>query len=130
MASSKKDIAGSGLVGNEQDVQTVVDPHVQTIAAVITGVLGLTISVWSYFSDRRNKELFDDEAITNQIVEKCKQSEDFASFVFDVWQKHNLESSEERRLMLKKFLQGEACKNSNDFENFSKIEFIIQNANL
>jgi hypothetical protein len=127
--SNKIDIAGSGVAGGTQ-VLVVLDPHSQMVATSLGAALGLGLSVWSYFSDKRNKELFGKDALVEQVLIKIKQSDDFASFVFDLWQRHNLESSEDRRKMLKKFLEQEASKDDNEFENFSKIEYIMQNANL
>lgn len=111
-------------------IYQVLDPHSQLVATTVGGVLGLGFSVWSYFSDRRNKELFYSDDIVQKILVKVEQSPDYASFVFDLWSKHNLESSEERRLMLKEFLEKETNNTDNQFENFSRIAYIIQNANL
>jgi hypothetical protein len=129
--ANKKDVAGSGITGTLQVVQASLhDPQAQLVAASIGAVLGFSAAVWSYFGDKRNKELFDQAELVAQVTTKVQQSDDFASFVFDVWQKHNLESSEERRKMLKKFLEEEAYKDKNDFENFSKVALIVQNINL
>jgi hypothetical protein len=127
--ANKIDVAGTGVTGGAQ-VLLVLDPHSQMVATSLGAVLGLGFSVWSYFSDKRNKELFDKDTLVEQVLIKVKQSDDFASFVFDLWQKHNLESSEDRRKMLKKFLEQEANRDNNQFENFSKIGYIMQNANL
>lgn len=126
---NKVDIANSGIGGGAQ-VLASLDPHSQLVATSLGVALGLGFSVWSYFSDKRNKELFGDQELVNKLITKTKKSDDFASFVFDVWQKHNLESSEARRKLLKKFLEGEVDKTKNKFENFSKIEHIMQNINL
>ncbi len=100
------------------------------IAASLAIALGVAVEALGLLGEKRTKELFDSEQLAGKVISKVKQSDDFASFVFSVWQKHNFESSQERRRMLKKFLEKEANTNDNHFENFSKLENIMQNANL
>jgi hypothetical protein len=99
------------------------------VAATLSIVLGVAVEALGLLGEKRTNELFDTKALEEKVIAKIKLSDDFGSFVLDIWQKHNLESSEERRRMLKKFLEEEVSK-EDQFENFSKIEFIMQNANL
>lgn len=97
------------------------------VAVAAVAILGVAVEALGLLGDRRTKELFNTEGFLKKASEKMRESDDFAGFVFSVWQKHNLESSKERRKLLKKFLEVETGRKSNDFENFSKIEYIIQN---
>jgi hypothetical protein len=99
------------------------------VATSLVGALGIAVEALGLLGEKRTKELFDDDLVKS-VVAKIQSSDDFASFVFSVWQKYNLESSEDRRAYLKQFLQVESAKNENDFVNFSKVEYIIQNASL
>jgi hypothetical protein len=127
--SNKVDVTGSAVTGSTQ-VLTALDSHSQIIGIALIAALGLSFTVLSYFSDKRSKELFDTQKLVNRVKLKIEKSDDFASFVFDVWQKHNLESSEKRRKMLKALLEKESLKDINEYENFSRVLFIMQNANL
>jgi hypothetical protein len=100
------------------------------IAAGLVGALGIALEALGMLGEKRTKELFDGDDLVQSVLAKVQKSDDFASFVFSVWQKYNLESSADRRVYLKKFLEVEATKNESDFINFSKIEYIIQNASL
>lgn len=101
-----------------------------SIAGILAVVLGVSVEALGLLGEKRTKELFDTEDLIAKVSKKIKSSDDFAGFVFSIWQKHNLESSAERRKMLKKFLEKEASKDNNNFTNFSKIEYIIQNISL
>lgn len=98
------------------------------MANATAAVLGVGIEALGYLSSKRSAELFDAD-LAAQVVKKMHHL-DFAGFVYDIWHKYTFESSEERRRYLKKFLASEASKKDNHFENFSKIEYILQNASL
>ncbi|MDB5185494.1 MAG: hypothetical protein JWL85_17 [Candidatus Saccharibacteria bacterium] len=100
------------------------------VATSLVGALGIALEALGLLGEKRTKELFDNDDLVKSVVAKIQASDDFASFVFSVWQKYNLESSKDRRAYLKKFLQVESSKSENDFVNFSKVEYIIQNASL
>lgn len=126
---NKVDITSAGVTGGAQ-VLAALDPCSQIVAVSLIATLGFSFSVLSYFSDKRNKELFSRKKLVDQVAKKVKASDDFASFVFDIWQKHNLESCEKRRKLLKELLEQESFNQKNDYDNFSRILFIMQNANL
>lgn len=101
-----------------------------SIAASLAIALGIAVEALGLLGEKRTKELFNEQKLIDEINRKVKESDNFASFVYDVWQKHNLESSKKRREYLKSLLTHETFKKENNFENFSKIEFIIQNASI
>ncbi|PLS80767.1 hypothetical protein CYG49_04035 [Candidatus Saccharibacteria bacterium] len=99
------------------------------IAAAVALALNVGIEAFGHLSAKRTAELFDETSIP-KIINKVQQSDDFASVVYSVWQKYNLESSRVRRSYLKKFLMAEVEKTENTYDNFSHIEYIIQNISL
>jgi hypothetical protein len=100
------------------------------VAATLAVTLGVAVEALSIFSTKRTNELFNNEQVVAVITDKIKKSDDFAGFVLSVWQKHNLESDNQRRKLLKQLLEVESFKKTNEFENFSKLENIIQNINV
>jgi len=100
------------------------------VAATIAASLGVAIEVFSSLSQKRSTELFNSEEYTAEVISKIKQSDNFASFVYDVWLKHNFESSEQRRKYLRNMLKKETYNSTNRFANFSRIENILQNASI
>jgi hypothetical protein len=97
------------------------------IGGILAAILGVSVEALGLLGEKRTKELFDSDELIMKVSEKIQTSDDFAGFIFSIWQKHNLESSKERRKLLKRFLEQEVQKKTNDFVNFSKIEHIIQN---
>lgn len=67
-------------------------------AASLSIALGVAVEALSLLGDKRTAELFNSELLVDEVSAKIKQSDDFAGFVFSVWQKHNLESSAVRRV--------------------------------
>src|SRR5689334_18172533 len=110
-------------------VAAVSNPPAALVASAAAAALGVAMEALDYLGSKRTAELFDEE-LANQVVKKIHASDDFAGFLYSVWQNHNLESSKERRKYLKNFLSREANKAKNSFENFSRIEYIIQNVSL
>lgn len=100
------------------------------VAAGLAITLGVAVEALGMLGEKRTAQLFDSEDLTSRVVAKINESDDFASFVFSVWQKHNLESSDKRRVMLKNFLEKALDAPDEKFENFSHIEYIIQNISL
>lgn len=100
------------------------------VAATIAASLGVAVEVFGTLSQKRSGELFSSDEYTLEVMNKIKQSDDFASFVYDIWLKHNFESSEQRRKYLRNMLKKETYDNTNRFVNFSKIENILQNASI
>lgn len=97
------------------------------VAPVLAAALGIAVVALGYLGSERSQELFNTDELIDRVNKKIQQSENFASFVFDVWQRYNFESSEERRELLKQFLKTESVNNNNQFENFSEILDLIQN---
>ena len=83
------------------------------VAATIAASLGVAIEVFSSLSQKRSTELFNSEEYTAEVISKIKQSDNFASFVYDVWLKHNFESSEQRRKYLRNMLKKETYNSTN-----------------
>jgi hypothetical protein len=100
------------------------------VAMGLSIALGVAVEALGQLGEKRTRELFDTNEFAERVASKIQQSTDFAGFVYSVWQKYNLESNENRRRMLKRFLEKEAGKDVNQFENFSRLESIIQNINL
>lgn len=100
------------------------------VAATIAASLGVAVEMFGTLSQKRSGELFDSDEYVRRVVNKIKQSDNFASFVYDIWIKHNFESSEQRRKYLRNMLKKETHSSNNRFVNFSKIENILQNASI
>lgn len=100
------------------------------VAATIAASLGVAVEMFGTLSQKRSSELFNSDEYVHKVVSKIKESDDFASFVYDIWIKHNFESSEQRRKYLRNMLKKETYDSTNHFVNFSKIENILQNASI
>lgn len=100
------------------------------VAATIAASLGVAVEMFGTLSQKRSGELFDSDEYVRRVVNKIKQSDNFASFVYDIWLKHNFEASEQRRKYLRNMLKKETHSSNNRFVNFSKIEHILQNASI
>ena len=100
------------------------------VAATIAASLGVAIEMFGALSQKRSSELFNSDEYVHKVVSKIEESDDFASFVYDIWLKHNFESSEQRRKYLRNMLKKETYDSTNHFVNFSKIEHILQNASI
>lgn len=100
------------------------------VAATIAASLGVAVEMFGTLSQKRSSELFNSDEYVHKVVSKIKESDDFASFVYDIWIKHNFESSEQRRKYLRNMLKKETHSSNNRFVNFSKIEHILQNASI
>lgn len=100
------------------------------VAATIAASLGVAIEMFGTLSQKRSSELFNSDEYVHKVVSKIEESDDFASFVYDIWLKHNFESSEQRREYLRNMLKKETYTSNNRFVNFSKIEHILQNASI
>lgn len=100
------------------------------VAATIAASLGVAVEMFGTLSQKRGGELFDSDEYVRRVVSKIKQSDNFASFVYDIWLKHNFEASEQRRKYLRNMLKKETHSSNNHFVNFSKIENILQNASI
>jgi len=100
------------------------------VAATIAASLGVAVEMFGTLSHKRSGELFDSDEYVRRVVNKIKQSDNFASFVYDIWLKHNFEASEQRRKYLRNMLKKETHSSNNLFVNFSKIEHILQNASI
>jgi hypothetical protein len=112
--------AGAGVAGGAP----------AAIVQAIVSVLGIATEYFGELSTKRSAELFDSKQLVSATLQKIEKSDDFASFVFSIWQKYNLESSQQRRRMLKAILENEVYKSNNKFENFSRIEFLVQNMSI
>jgi hypothetical protein len=93
----------------------------EPVAAILAVSLGVAVEAFGYLGEKRTKELFDSQRLLNKVVAEIKLSEDFAGFVYDIWMKHNFESSEARRKRLKAILENVTQSTSRDFENFTCI---------
>ena len=100
------------------------------VAATIAASLGVAVEMFGTLSQKRSSELFNSDEYVHKVVSKIEESDDFASFVYDIWLKHNFESSEQRRKYLRNMLKKETYDSTNHFVNFSKIENILQNASI
>ena len=116
----------AGLLSASATVATLTGDPRATIAAALGNMLQVAIGVFADMSQKRTGELFDDPQLVDKITCRIKESEDFASFIFDLWRRYNFESSEERRLMLKTFLKNATLERERDYENFSKIFLVMQ----
>jgi hypothetical protein len=92
-----------------------------TVAAVLAITLGVAVEALGYLGEKRTKELFDTPELLNKTVSEIKKSDDFAGFVYDIWMKHNFESSETRRRRLKAILTHAVDSKDKDFENFTRL---------
>jgi len=84
------------------------------LAPVLSSILNIAVESFGSFSTKRTSQLFYTKELAQQVVKKIRNDDDFASFTYDVWLRHNLESSERRRIILKNFLKSVACKTGND----------------
>ncbi len=100
------------------------------VAATIAASLGVAVEMFGTLSQKRSSELFNSDEYVHRVVSKIEESDNFASFVYDIWLKHNFEASEQRRKYLRNMLKKETYNSSNRFVNFSKIENILQNASI
>lgn len=92
--------------------------------------MGVAVEIFDTLSQKRSSELFNSDEYVHKVVSKIEESDNFASFVYDIWLKHNFEASEQRRKYLRNMLKKETYNSSNRFVNFSKIENILQNASI
>lgn len=99
----------------------------EPIPVVLASVLGIAVESLAVMGKKRTKELFDTEELINAVLMKMKNSADFASLVYSIWQKHNLESSAERRKIFKNFLETQTYTSQNIYENSTKIQYLIGN---
>lgn len=98
-----------------------------TLAPILASALGVGVVALGYLGEKRTKELFgEDQEYINKIANKMNQSDDFVSLVYDIWMKHNLESSETRRIYLRDLLKNATGRDNNDFQNFTRIMNIVQ----
>ena len=100
------------------------------VATTIAASLGVAVEMFGTLSQKRSSELFNSDEYVHRVVSKIEESDNFASFVYDIWLKHNFEASEQRRKYLRNMLKKETYNSSNRFVNFSKIENILQNASI
>lgn len=91
------------------------------VAPILAASLGVAVEALGYLGEKRTKELFDMPAFLDKVVAEIKKSDDFASFVYDIWMKHNFESSEMRRKRLKAILIHAVDSENKDFENFTRL---------
>lgn len=91
------------------------------VAAILAASLGVAVEALGYLGEKRTKELFDTPELLGKVIVEIKKSDDFASFVYDVWMKHNFESSEMRRQRLKAILLHAVESKDKDFENFTRL---------
>jgi hypothetical protein len=91
------------------------------VAAILAASLGVAVEALGYLGEKRTKELFDAPIFLDTVVAEIKKSDDFASFVYDIWMKHNFESSETRRKRLKAILTHAVGSENKDFENFTRL---------
>jgi hypothetical protein len=91
------------------------------LALVLAAALGVAVEMIGQLGEKRTKELFDTQELQSRVISEIKASDDFASFVYDIWLKHNFESSENRRKRLKSVLKVATYKKKKDFENFTRI---------
>lgn len=118
----------SGVIkaGSNIAASSVSGDSRQVVATAIAEAVGLAVEVFFTLSTKRSNELFDDQEVLAKTVEEIQKSSDFASAVFDIWSRYNLESHEQRRLMLKKFLEGSLEQQDRHYENFTKLLNVIQ----
>lgn len=91
------------------------------LAAVLAVSLGVAVESLGYLGQKRTRELFVTQKFLDQVIDEVRVSDDFASFVFDIWMKHNFESSEQRRKRLREILVHATNEEHKDFENFTRI---------
>lgn len=97
------------------------------IAAVIGQALMIAADqIAINISEKRTNELFGEEKLVNKVIDEIRESDDFASFVFDLWRRYNFESSEDRRKILKSLLEKATFEEERKYENFSKIFLVAQ----
>jgi len=99
------------------------------IAVVLAASLGVAVEALGYLGEKRTKELFNTPELLNSTIAEIKKSDDFAGFVYDIWMKHNFESSETRRKRLKEILVRAVGSKSKDFENFTRLITAAQQIN-
>lgn len=99
------------------------------VAAILAASLGVAVEALGYLGEKRTKELFDTTESLDRAIAEIKKSDDFASFVYDIWMKHNFESSETRRRRLKAILMHAVGSKDKDFENFTRIITAAQQIN-
>jgi hypothetical protein len=99
------------------------------VAAILAASLGVAVEALGYLGEKRTKELFDTTAFLDEVITEIRRSDDFASFVYDIWMKHNFESSEARRKRLKAILLHAVESKDKDFENFTRIITAAQQIN-
>lgn len=96
------------------------------LAAVLATSLALPVETLGYLGQKRTKELFVTQEFVDKVIAEVRASDDFASFVYDVWMKHNFESSEIRRKRLQSILTHATLSQSRDFENFTRVIMAAQ----
>jgi len=100
-------------------VVATLNPTPFTLALAAT--LNIAVETLGYLGEKRTRELFVTTEFLNKVIEELKKSDDFAGFVYDLWTRHNFESSEVRRRMLKAILENASAASGRDFENFTRI---------
>lgn len=105
---------------------TIASLHPTPLTTVMAATLGIAVEALGYLSDKRTKELFNTSEFLQKVVDEIQKSDDFASFVYDVWMRHNFESSEIRRKRLKAILENAVAAQEHDFENFTRILAVSQ----
>lgn len=104
----------------------VVGGHAGAIVTAISESLQIAIDQFSNYSTIKTNQLFNSPELINAITEQAGESADFASLIIDIWSRHNLESSEERRKYLKSIVDKVAYEEIIDYTNFTKILLICQ----
>jgi hypothetical protein len=99
------------------------------VAAILAASLGVAVEALGYLGEKRTKELFDTTVFLDKVIKEIEKSDDFASFVYDIWMKHNFESSKARRARLKAILLHAVESKDKDFENFTRIITAAQQIN-
>lgn len=96
------------------------------LAAALAVGLGIAVEALGYLGEKRTRELFDTQDFVSSVIAEVQKSDDFAGFVYDIWLRHNVESSEVRRKRLKAVLSHAVSTKSTDYENFTRIITVAQ----
>ena len=123
----KRSVLNTSKIVTAGTVATVGGNWKTAVAAAIGESLSIGLDrTFADMSQERAVKLFGNAELVARVVDEVKKSDDFASFVLDLWREYNLESSEYRRQLLKSILEKSAYEEERKYENFSKMLLITQ----
>ena len=125
---NKRAIAGEAAVASAAILGSV--PGGGLLVTALAGALGIATTYFAELGETRRQELFDNQKLVDHVLTRIQESTDFAALTYDIWRRYTLESSAERRKMLKTALENEAYSGECKFDNTSRFEYVIQYGSL